>query len=183
METKEKAGVKGIVRIQLQDKDGNRKPLFQNNKIWDVVHNIFGVDAKIPFITGRWTYERVAYNTITNAGLSECAKLLGGVTADPISHMAIGIGTPTSTALGSEITTGGGARTSVTPSSQTTTTTGDTIRSTNTFSFTGTFAVTEEGLFNAVSLGDMIASQNFSAINVANGDSLQITHEIVMSTS
>jgi hypothetical protein len=183
METREKAGVRGIVRIQLKDKDGNRKPLFQNNKVWDIVHSVLGMDLKIPFITGKWTYERMTHNTITNAGLSETAKLLGGVTADAISHMAIGIGTPTGTALGSEITTGGGERASVTPSSTTTTTTGDTIESVNTFSFTDTFAVTEEGLFNDASAGDMIASQNFSAINVANGDSLQITHEIVMSTS
>jgi Cu/Ag efflux protein CusF len=97
--------------------------------------------------------------------------------------MGLGIGTPTTTALGSEITTGGGERAAVTPSSQTTTVTGDTIRSTNTYSFTDTFAVTEEGLFNAVSSGDMIASRSFSAINVANGDSLQITHDIVFSAS
>lgn len=183
METKEKAGVRGIVRIQLQDKEGNRKPLFQSNKIWDVAHDILGVDLKVPFVTGRWTYEGIVHNTITNAGLSETAKLLGGVTADPISHMGIGIGTPSGTALGSEITTGGGERSAVTPTSQTTTSTGDTVRSVNTFSFTATFAVTEEGLFNAVSSGDMIASRSFSAINVASGDSLQITHDIVMSAS
>jgi hypothetical protein len=169
--------------MQLRDKDGNRKPLFQNNKVWDVVHDLLNIDLKIPYITGKWTYEGVVHNAITNAGLSETAKLLGGVAADAISHMAIGIGTGGTTALNSEITDGGGERDAVTPTSETTSTSGDTIECDNTFSFTDSFAVTEEGLFNDASAGDMIAYRTFSAINVANGDSLQITHDIVMSTS
>lgn len=181
MNIREKSKVKGIVRIELLDKDGNRKPLFQNNNLWKVFHKLFGVDLKIPFITGKWTFERATHNTIPDVGLAVAAKRLGGITEDAVSHMAIGTGTPTTTALGAEITTGGGARAAVTPTSQTTTVTGDTIRSVKTFSFTSSFAVTEEGLFNAATAGDMIASQNFSAINVANGDSLQITHDIVMS--
>lgn len=179
----EKAGMKGIVRIELFDKDGNNKVLFQGNKLWDVMRKVLGVDVKIPLITGRYTKEGLMYNTITTAGLSETAKLLGGVSADPISHMAIGIGTGGTTALNSEITTGGGERVAVTPTSETTSSTGDTIRSVNTFEFTDTFAVTEEGLFNATPAGDMIAYRTFSAINVANGDSLQITHDIVLSTT
>lgn len=179
----EKAGMKGIVRIQLLDKEGNNKLLFQGNKLWDVIRKSLGVDLKIPFVTGMYTKEGLMYNTITNAGLSECAKLLGGVSADPISHMAIGIGTGGTTALNSEIATGGGERAGVTPTSETTSTSGDTVRSVNTYEFTDTFAVTEEGLFNATPAGDMIAYRTFSAINVANGDSLQITHDIVLSTT
>lgn len=175
--------MKGIVRIQLQDKDGNSKPIFQSNALWDVIKKAFDLDIKLPFITGKYTTEGVMYNTITTAGLSETAKLLGGVAADAISHMAIGIGTGGTTALNSEISTGGGERAAVTPTSQTTTSTGDTVRSVNTFEFTDTFAVTEEGLLNAASSGDLIAYKEFSAVNVADGDSLQITHDIVMSTT
>jgi hypothetical protein len=179
----EKAGMKGIVRIQLFDKDGNNKVLFQGNKLWDVTRKVLGFDLKIPFITGKYTKEGLMYNTITTAGLSETAKLLGGVSADPISHMAIGIGTGGTTALNSEITTVGGQRVAVTPTSETTTSAGDTIRSVNTYEFTGSKAVTEEGLFNATPAGDMIAYRTFSAINVGDGDSLQITHDIVLSTT
>ena len=44
-----------------------------------------------------------------------------------------------------------------------------------TFNFTLSFAVTESGVLNAASLGTLLARQTFSAINVANGDSLQVT--------
>lgn len=179
----ENTGMKGIVRIKLTDAYGNARPLFQGNKVWEYLKALLKLDIRIPFVTGKWTYEGVMYNTITAAGLSETAKLLGGVAADPISHMAIGTGSPSATALGTEITTNGGQRAAVTPTSETTTSTGDTARSVNTYSFTGSFAVTEEGLFNATPAGDMIASRSFSAINVASGDSLQITHDIVMSAA
>jgi len=180
---KDNAGMKGIVKIQLLDKEGNSKSIFQGNDLWEKINKAFKLDVRLPFITGRYTKEGVMYNTITTAGLAVTAKRLGGVTANSISHMAIGTGTGGTTTLFSEITTGGGARAVVTPTSQTTSTTGDTIRCTKTFEFTGTFAVTEEGLLNASSSGDLIAYKTFSAVNVANGDSLQITHDIVMSTT
>lgn len=183
MKNRTSTGVKGIVRVQLVDRDGNSKKLFQGNKIWSLLKKAFNLDVQLPFITGKWTLNGVMYNTIAATGLSESAKLLGGIAADPISHMAIGIGTPSATALGSEIATNGGQRAAVTPTSQTTTITGDTNRSVNTFTFTGSFAVTEEGLFNAGAAGDMIASRSFSAINVTSGDSLQITHDIVFSAA
>lgn len=177
----DKTGMKGIVELKLYDAQGNAKSLFQPNKVWDTLNKLFKADVRIPFITGMWTKASVVYNTVTTAGLSECAKLLGGVSADPISHMAIGIGTGGTTTLNSEIVTGGGERVAVTPTSETTTSTGDTAQSVNTFTFTGTFAVTEEGLLNNASGGDLIAYRTFSAINVASGDSLQITHKIVLS--
>jgi len=179
----EKTGMIGIVKMQLVDKDGNKKPLFQSNKLWSVVNKIFKTDIRIPFLTGRWTFNSIMYNEIKNAGLSEAAKLLGGVAADAISHMAIGIGTGGTTTLNSEIITGDGDRDAVTPTSETTTTSGDTMEADNTFTFSAGFAVTEEGLFNNDTTGDLIAYRTFSAINVTSGDSLQITHSIVFTTS
>ncbi len=181
---KEKTGLKGIVRIEVTDKDGNAKSLFQGNAFWSLLKKWLKLDIKLPFITGRYTQEGVMYNTITAAGLVHAAKLLGGIGGGAaISHMAIGIGSPAANALGSEISSGGGARAAVTPTSQETNIADDTVRSVKTFEFTGSFAVTEEGLFNHESAGDAIATRSFSAINVANGDSLQITHDIVMSTT
>lgn len=177
---RQEVGVKGIVRMQLRDKDGNVKKLFQGNGVWEFLHKNLNLDLRVAGLTGSWTDKEVVYNTITNAGLAVIAKRLGGITANPITHMAIGTGTPTVTTLQSEISTGGGARAAVTPASATTTVTNDTVRSTNTFTFSGSFAVTEEGLFNASSSGDMPASRSFSVINVSSGDSLQITHDIVI---
>lgn len=181
MNSMDRTGMKGIVELQLRDSSGNVKSLFQPNRLWDVVNKFFKIDLRLPFITGKWTKNVVVYNTVTTVGLSECAKLLGGIAADPISHMAIGTGTGGTTALAAEITTGGGQRAAVTPTSQTTTSAGDTVQSVNTFTFSSSFAVTEEGLFNAATNGDMIAYRTFSAVNVASGDSLQMTHKVVLS--
>lgn len=177
---RQQVGVKGIVKMQLRDKNGNIKKLFQGNRLWEFLHRNLNLDLRIVGITGNWTDKEVVYNTITNAGLALIARRLGGIAVDPITHMAIGTGTPTATTLGAEITTGGGARAAVTPASTTTTITNDTIRAINTYTFTATFAITEEGLFNALSGGTMAASRSFSVINVTSGDSLQITHDIVM---
>jgi len=138
---KETTGVKGIVRISVTDKDGNAKALFQGNSFWSMLKKFFKVDIKLPYITGRYTFDGLMYNTITSNGLVHSAKLLGGIDGGAaISHMAIGIGSPAANALGSEITTGGGDRASVTPTSQETDIADDTARSVNTFEFTDTFA-------------------------------------------
>ena len=60
----------------------------------------------------------------------------------------------------------------------TTTVTNDTAQVTKTFTVTGTFAVTEAGLLNASSAGTLLCRQVFSAVNVLNGDSLQITWKV-----
>lgn len=151
----DKIGLKGQLHLVLRDKEGNIKE------------------------------ERLIENTITNVGKAEIAALMvadvGGTSFD---YIAIGTGTPTATALGGEITSGGGQRrggADVTGSRVTTTTTNDTAQWVTTFSFTASFAVTEEGIFNAASGGTMLASQSFAALNVVNGDTLQITHKIQVS--
>ena len=128
---------------------------------------------------GRVKEDRLIGNTITNVGKAELAGLMvvdvGGTGFD---YIAIGIGTPSATALGSESTTNGGARrggADVTGTRVTTTTADDTGQLVTTFTFTGALALTEAGIFNAASAGTMLASQSFGVLNVANGDSLQIT--------
>jgi len=129
--------------------------------------------------------ERLISNTITSVGKAELAGLMvadvGGTGWD---YIAIGTGTPTSTALGAEITSGGGERrggANVTGTRITTNTTNDTAQWTTTFTFTSSFAVTEAGLFNAPSGGTMLASQSFSALNVTSGNTLTITWKIQIS--
>lgn len=142
----------GEIRLVLRDKNGNKK------------------------------LERVIKNTITDAGKAGLAALalvdVGGTAFD---YIAIGTGTPGATALGGEITSGGGERrggANVTGTRVTTTVTNDTAQLVTTFTFTGSFAVTEEGIFNAAASGTMLASQSFSAVNVVSGDTLQITHKV-----
>ena len=134
----------------------------------------------VPLLTGFWTYDLIKHNTITDVGLDIVASQVNGVTTAPVTAIAIGVGTPSATALGSESTTNGGSRGAATTSNQTTTTTGDTARWVKTFTFSGALALTEEGLFdNNTSGGNMLASQTFSAVNVVDTDTLQITHNVV----
>ncbi len=175
-----KAGTRGWTEMALFDKDGNRKPLFKENALWRFFKKNFGLDVVIPFITGVFTLEVIKRNTITDVGLMLSAKQVNGVTTAPVTAIAIGVGTPSSTALGSESTTNGGSRGAATCSNQTTTSTGDTARWVKTFTFTGSLALTEEGLFdNNTSGGNMLASQSFSTVNVVNTDTLQVTHNVV----
>jgi hypothetical protein len=60
----------------------------------------------------------------------------------------------------------------------TTTVANDTAQFVTTFTFTGALAITEEGIFQVGSGSIMLASQSFSTVNVADGDSLQITHKV-----
>lgn len=159
------------------------KPMFKWNTLGKFINRKFGRDVQIAFITGVWTKKAIADNLIVTKGKELVADQLGGTTTAPVTAIAIGTGTTAAaagnTALETEITTNGGARGAATVTNVTTTTTNDTEQWVKTFSFTGSFAVTEEGLLdNNTSGGNLLARQVFSAVNVANGDSLQITHKV-----
>lgn len=121
-------------------------------------------------------------NLVVDAGKAAVAGLINGVITNFFEHIAIGTGTVAAaagdTALGAEITTGGGARAAGTTSRVTTTVTNDTAQVVFTFAFTASFAVTEAGLLDSISAGTLLARQVFAAVNVVSGDSLQITWKI-----
>jgi hypothetical protein len=128
---------------------------------------------------------RVIKNLVVNAGKAAAAGLLNGVITNFFEHIAIGTGAVApaagDTALGAEITTGGGARAPGTASRVTTTVANDTAQIVLTFNFTASFAVTESGVFDSISAGTMLCRQTFAAVNVVNGDSLQVTWKIQVS--
>ena len=123
---------------------------------------------------------REILNIITTMGLTEVAKMLIGAESVGFTFVAIGLGTTTpvlgDTTLESEITTAGGARTD--SESESTAAAVATIPVTFTFTAGASFAITEVGLLNASSAGDLLAHQTFAAINVAEGDSLTATWTI-----
>jgi hypothetical protein len=159
--------------------DSCAKPIFKENFLWKFFYKLFNIDLRIPYLFGAWTLDPVKRNTITSVGKKVSADQTGGTTTTPVTAIAIGVGTPSTTALGSESTTNGGARGAATVSNQTTDTTGDTERWIKTFTFTGSLALTEEGLFdNNTSGGKMLASQSFAEVAVVDTDTLQITHNV-----
>ena len=166
---------KGEVRAKAWDKSGRAKRLFQPNKLWEILKETFNIDVQIPFITGRWEFEVVRHNDLTTLGKAMVSQ--GMITT--VTHMAIGIGTPGTTALGSEIASGGGERAAATTSQTTTDTTNDTAQWLNLFVFTDAFLVTEEGLFNGADPGDdMFSSWTMAGLDMKSGDSLQLTHRV-----
>ena len=144
--------------------------------------------VRINGLTGNWTNTMVITNTITDTGRAAAASRLGGAGSEALFDK-IGQGTgvaaaaASDTALGAEKDASGGASTThaisaATQSRVTTTVTNDTAQSVGTISEAATIAVTESGLFNAATGGVMLCRQTFSAVNVVNGDSLQITWKI-----
>ena len=116
-------------------------------------------------------------NLVVTAGKDYVASRIKDATATAMSHMAIGTGTATpaagNTALGSQ--SHRSALTSTTVSSNVVTYVasfgaGD-----------GTGAITEAGLFNASSGGDMLCRTTFSVVNKGSQDSMTITWEVTVS--
>lgn len=184
--------IKENISYELKDSQGRSKKLFQLNKFGQALMKM-GVIKPTTNKTllqalglGYWTNKLHIANLVVDAGKAGVASRINGAGGEAaFSYIAIGTGTTapaaTDTALQSEITTGGGARQAGTISRVTTTVTNDTARVTATFNFTASFAVTETGLFNAATGGTMLNRLTFAAINVASGDSLQITVDVQVS--
>lgn len=164
------------------------KPHFNGNGLWKAIKSVFGVDLKIPFLTGNMVKVAVDKNLIVTRGLQILAQQVNGQTTAPVTAIALGSGTTApsagQTALVTELTTNGLGRAAATVSNQTTNASNDTARWVHTFNATGSATVAEEGLFdNNSSGGNMLARNTFSGISLTNGDSLQITHDVVMASA
>lgn len=115
----------------------------------------------------------------TNAG---AAIVTNRITQAGTAPKNIGWGTGTTTAAVSQTalvteaapTTAGG-RTVGTESRTTTTNTNDTYTVAGTVTAGSSLAITEAGLFDATSSGNMLIRGDFSAVNVVSGDSISFT--------
>ena len=188
---KAKFGLNENVEYQLRDSNGNLKQLFQPNKfyMWLLKKGLVSPNLTSPLF-GHFSTKLVISNLITTVGVAGiAARINGSGSPAAYTYIALGVGTAAAadadTQLASEITTSGGARASASVSVVTTDSAGDTAQLQNTFNFTegGTFAITESGVLNAASTGTLLARQVFSAINVASGDSLQVTWKFDVDTA
>lgn len=165
-------------------RDGKQVPLYKLNKLGELLKRAGLLSLKRHYpLLGEYVPELTIANIITNAGRVGVATRIGEVSATtPYKYIALGLGTTTptvaDTTLQSEITTFGGSRATGTPALATTTIPNDTTSIVYTFVFTDVFAITEAGLFNALSAGIMLSRQTFSAINVQGGDTLQVDIKI-----
>ena len=196
------------VKYQLRDAEGNIKSLFAVNKLGKAVlemarkgYSAYNEDGsrksglranlalnglRIPGLTGSWGNSLQLSNLITNTGMAAVASRINGDGSEAaFAWIGIGIGTTAAavgdTALETERDEAGATNTNhkaATVSRTTTDVTNDTATHITTFNFTATLAVTESGVFNATPTGVILCHQVFSAINVVNGDSLQVTWDI-----
>ena len=117
-----------------------------------------------------------ATNLVVDTGLAYIASRMKDTTKTAMSHMAIGSGATApaagNTTLGSQL-----GRVALTS----TTVTANSVAYVATFpAGTGTGAVTEAGIFNASSAGDMLCRTTFDVINKAAGDSMTITWTVTV---
>ena len=125
---------------------------------------------------GNIKHETVVPNLVVTAGKDYIAERMKDDTTTAMSHMAIGTGTTAAavgdTALGTEA-----GRVTLTS----TTVTNNAVAYVATFGAgTGTGAITEAGLFNASSGGDMLCRTVFSVINKGAADTLGITWTVTV---
>lgn len=120
---------------------------------------------------------------ITNAGLTEVAKLICGDTADAFTYVALGTNdtTPaaTDTTLGTEISTNGGERVVADTSDYAADYKSKWVEE---FTFSGSLGIKECGILNAAADGDLLVHHVFPAtINVVSSDTLTLTVEVTLS--
>jgi len=125
---------------------------------------------------GNVTQETVIPNLVVTSGKDYIAERMKDATTTAMSHMAIGTGTTSAAAGDTALETEAGR---VTLTS--TTVTANAVAYVATFGAgTGTGAITEAGLFNASSSGDMLCRTVFSVINKGAADTLGITWTVTV---
>ncbi len=127
---------------------------------------------------GKLKEERELDNAMTTTGIASVAALLvADKSFTGYDYIAIGTGTTAvasgDVALGSEV-----GRMSTSGTVVTTTSALDTAQFVSITTFGASFAITEVGVFNATSSGNLLCRQTFAAINVVSGDSLQVTYKV-----
>jgi hypothetical protein len=141
-----------------------------------VKHELFDENGKLKFV-------REDHNLVVTVGKTALATWLAAATQAAPFMPYVGLGTGVAaaaagdTALGTEFSGGGYARIlgAVTSS-------GNVYQNVATFpAGNGTGAITEAGLFSALTGGTLMAHQVFAAYNKAAADSLQITWTLTFS--
>lgn len=129
---------------------------------------------------GQVIREEKARNLVVNVGKNALAGLFYGESGvNPFKYVAVGSGTnspqATDTALQSEITGNGLARTLATCSRENNEST-----LTASWNVTGSATVSESGIFNASSGGTMFARVTFAGLPLVSGDYLELRWKVTV---
>jgi hypothetical protein len=111
---------------------------------------------------------------LVNAGRAIVTNRIKGSGTEPV-YVAYGTGAGTTAAADTTLFTETGTRQTGTSTQQTTSTTNDTYQVVGTQTAGGTLAITNAGLFDASTSGNLFVKGDFSTINLNSGDSIQFT--------
>lgn len=111
---------------------------------------------------------------LVNAGKAIVTNRIKGSGTEPV-YVAYGTGAGTTAAADTTLFTETGTRVSGTSSQVTTSVTNDTYQVVGTQTAGGTLAITNAGLFDASTVGNLFVKGDFSTINLSSGDSIQFT--------
>jgi hypothetical protein len=111
---------------------------------------------------------------LVNAGKAIVTNRIKGAGTEPV-YTAWGTGAGTTAATDTTLFTETGTRVSGTSTQQTTSVTNDTYQVVGTMTAGGTLAITNAGLFDASTSGNLFVKGDFSTINLSTGDSIQFT--------
>ena len=116
-------------------------------------------------------------NLVVTDGKEYVASRMKDTTADAMSHMAIGTGSTAASASNAALGAEAGR-----VSLASTTVTANEVEYVATFAAgTGTGAITEAGILNASSSGDLLCRTVFSVVNKGASDSMTITWTVTVS--
>lgn len=118
---------------------------------------------------------------LVNTGKAIVTNFLSGGAATVPKYIGWGTGAGTTAATDTTLFTETGSRTTGTASQVTTTTTNDTLQVTGTNTAGGTLTITNAGIFDASTSGNLFAKGDFTGIGLASGDSIAFTFKVQFS--
>jgi len=122
------------------------------------------------------------HNLVVNTGLAYIASRIKDATASTMTHIGVGTGTAAAAAADTALAAALGARSPLDSTTiVTTSATNDSVQYVATFGAgASTGAITEAGIFNALSSGTMLCRTVFAVINKGALDTLVITWKVTV---
>ena len=112
---------------------------------------------------------------LVNTGKAIVTNYLAGGAATQPKYIGWGTGAGTTAITDTTLFTETGSRVTGTTTQQTTTTTNDTYQVIGTATAVGTVTITNAGLFDANTSGNLFVKGDFTGIGLTSGDSIQFT--------
>jgi len=127
--------------------------------------------------------QREVKNLVVNAGLAYIASRMVGTSKSVMSHMALGSGTTAAAAGQTDLVSILGSREALDSTTISGTNNEKVVYVSSFEAGDATGAVTEAGIFNATTSGDMLCRTVFSVVNKAADDTMSVTWTITLSAS